>query len=382
MRFVYFTLAVLLYIVALPFLVYLRSKPKYHDSIPARFFLKDNPRFDVQGIWFHACSLGEVRSLSPFIEKLTHETVCISVITQTGFKEAKKHAFAHVRYLPFEIFLPFWMNKHKVLVVMEAELWPLLFIVAKAKGIKTVLLNARISDHSYRSYAKWGWFYRWIFKHIDLVLAQSDEDKTRLMQLGAKEIDVCGNIKQFQRYEVTKSYPKNRAKRLIILASTHEKEEALILDTIGLKPNDQVVVVPRHPERFEKVDAWLHDYARTQQRSYTRFSEHGSLESDVILCDTMGELINLYAIADIVILGGSFVEGVGGHNPLEPAFFGVKLISGESIFNQKVLFASVENSITCNSNTLGHIFETIEQYPASSISHGGDVTPLLEKILG
>jgi len=382
LRFIYYILAVLLYLVALPFLMYLRIKPKYHDSIPARFFLKDNPRFETNGVWFHACSLGEVRSLSPFIEKLATDDVCISVITQTGFKEAKKHSFAHVRYLPFEIFLPFWMKKHKVLVVMEAELWPLLFCVAKVKGMKTVLLNARISDHSYRSYAKFRWFYRWIFQHIDLVLAQSEDDKLRLMHLGAKDIDVCGNIKQFQHYKVTNVYTKDPTKRLIILASTHEKEEALILESITLHPSDQVIVVPRHPERFETVGRWLNAYATEHQQSYARFSESTSLTADMILCDTMGELINLYAIADIVILGGSFVEGIGGHNPLEPAFFGVKLISGSFVFNQKVLFASVENSITCNSKTLGHVFETIESYPASSISHGGDITPLLDKILG
>jgi len=382
LRFVYFTLAVLLYLVALPFLLYLRMKPKYHDSIPARFFLKDNPPFKVNGAWFHACSFGEVRSLAPFIEKLAGDDVCISAITQTGFKEAKKYSFAHVRYLPFEIFLPFWVNKHKVLVVMEAELWPLLFCVAKAKGIKTVLLNARISDHSYRSYTKFRWFYRWIFQSIDLVLAQSEEDKSRLMHLGAKQVEVCGNVKQFQHYDVTNVYAKDPTKRLIILASTHENEEELILGSLRLHPNDQVIVVPRHPERFEKVGKWLHAYATRHHHSYARFSEEHLLKADMILCDTMGELINLYAIADIVILGGSFVDGIGGHNPLEPAFFGVKLISGTFIFNQKVLFASVENSITCNSDTLAHVFETIENYPACSISHGGDIVPLLDKILG
>lgn len=382
MTFFYYVLTTLLYLLALPILVYLRFKPKYHDSIPARFFLKNNPRFDEGGIWFHACSFGEVRSLSPFIEKIDPLRVRISVITQTGFREASKYLLAQVRYLPFEIFLPFWIRKQKVLIVMEAELWPLLFIVAKAKGMKTVLLNARISDNSYASYARFGWFYRWIFNHIDFILAQSAEDKERLKTLGAKAVHVCGNIKVFSQYAVSHVYLKAPDKRVVVLASTHEGEEALILSQLTLLPNDQLIVVPRHPERFAKVGRFLSAYAENLGKSYAYLSKQNSLDADIILCDTMGELINLYAIADVVFLGGSFVEGIGGHNPLEPAFFGTKLISGEFIFNQKVLFDAVENAFTCKAEDIKNVFDSIENYPNSTIVHHGDIEPLLEQILG
>jgi len=382
LSFFYYFLATLLYLAALPYLMYLRFKPKYHDSIPARFFLKNNPHFDEGGIWFHACSFGEVRSLGPFIDKIEPSDVRISVITQTGFKEACKHSEAQVRYLPFEIFLPFWMRKQKVLIVMEAELWPLLFIVAKAKGIKTVLLNARISDNSYASYQRFSWLYRWIFQHIDLVFAQSAEDEQRLKGLGAKAVHVSGNIKAFSEYEVTHVYPKGKDKRVIVMASTHEQEEALILSHLTLRSNDQLIVVPRHPERFTKVDQLLKEYALDEGKTYTRLSQDSRVDSDIILCDKMGELINLYAIADVVILGGSFVDSIGGHNPLEPAYFGVKIISGEFIFNQKVLFEAVENIITCKVENLKNVFDSIEDYPKSAISHRSDIAPLLEQILG
>ena len=382
MIFFYYLLAVLLYILALPILVYLRFKPKYHDSIPARFFLNKNPLFDEGGIWFHACSFGEVRSLSPFIEKIEPSKVRISVITQTGFREASKYPLAQVRYLPFEIFLPFWIRKQKVLIVMEAELWPLLFIVAKAKGMKTVLLNARISDNSYASYARFGWFYRWIFNHIDLIFAQSSEDEQRLKTLGANVVHVCGNIKTFSRYDVSHIYAKDPAKRVVVLASTHEGEEELILSHLSLRANDQLIVVPRHPERFSKVDTFLSTYAENLGKRYTCLSNDNTLDSDIILCDKMGELINLYAIADVVILGGSFVKGVGGHNPLEPAFFGTKLMSGKFIFNQKMLFDAVENAFTCNVEDLKNVFDSIDTYPKSTIVHHGDIEPLLEQILG
>ena len=382
MIFFYYVLATLLYLLALPILIYLRFKPKYHDSIPARFFLKNNARFTEKGIWFHACSFGEVRSLSPFIEKIEPSSVRISVITQTGFREASKYPLAQIRYLPFEIFLLFWIRKQKVLIVMEAELWPLLFIVAKAKGMKTVLLNARISDNSYASYVRFAWLYRWIFNSIDLIFAQSLEDEQRLKTLGAKAVHVCGNIKAFSRYEVSHVYPKQPNKRVVVLASTHEGEEELILSHLTLLPNDQLIVVPRHPERFEKVNRLLSAYAENLGKSYMCLSKQNSLEADVILCDTMGELINLYAIADVVFLGGSFVDGVGGHNPLEPAFFGTKLISGEFIFNQKVLFDSVTNVFTCKAEDIKNVFDSIETYPKSAIVHHGDIEPLLEQILG
>lgn len=379
----YYLLATLLYLVALPYLLFLRTKAKYKDSIPARFFLKDNPSFEMHsGIWFHACSFGEVRSLKPFIDNLDVNDVRISVITQTGYLEAKKHQGAQVRYLPFEIFLPFWMKKQDVLVVMEAELWPLLFCVAKAKGIRTVLLNARISDNSFASYQRFAWIYRWIFSHVDCVFAQSETDKHRLMCLGAKDIDVCGNIKLFTEYHLTHSFTKQPQKRVIVLASTHAGEEALLLSQMVLREDDQLIVVPRHPERFEEVHGLLSAYAKSQQKSYERFSVDASLHDDIILCNTMGELINLYAIADVVVLGGSFIDGIGGHNPLEPAYFKTRLISGAFVFNQKVLFEAVENAVICSQENFKMVFENIDTYPKSAIIKGGNIKPLLAKIIG
>lgn len=378
----YYVAAVLLYIVASPFLVYLRFKPKYKDSLPARFFLSSNTPFPQGGVWFHACSLGEVRSLKPLIENITTEYVHVSVITQTGFNEAQKINNVDVRYLPFEIFLPFWISKAKVLVVMEAELWPMLFIVAKAKGMKTILMNARISDKSYASYRRFGFVYRWIFRYIDVVFAQSQSDKERLVNLGARDVRVGGNIKTFQNLTLTKQYPKRADTRVIVVASTHEKEEELILSHISLHVNDQLIVVPRHPERFEKVHQYVHGYAMKNQRTYARMTNDASMQADIILCDTMGELVNLYAIADIVILGGSFINGIGGHNPLEPAFFGAKIISGHYIFNQKVLFKCIENIEICEEENLRDVFEKADGLKNSVIINSGQIEPLIQEILG
>ncbi len=329
----------LFYILSLPALLALSLKKKYRSSIPARFFLYKNPPFQRSSIYFHACSLGETKALAPLIQEF--ESVNLSIITQTGFEEAKKYGNADVRYLPFEPLLWWWLRPQKALVVMEAELWYLLFYLSKKRGAKTFLINARISVRSFPRYKRFAWLYRHIFANIDYVFAQREVDKERLEFLGAKNVEVVGNIKLLNRPKVTKRYAKNRP--IIVAASTHDPEEEIIATdwVMSQKNRSTLVVVPRHPERFDEVDELLAHIAKREDLSYHRLSHNGSLDSDIVLVDTMGELINLYAVADLVILGGSFVP-VGGHNPIEPAFFGVPIISGEHIFNQKEAYAAVK----------------------------------------
>ena len=323
-----------------PILFLLSFFSKYRLSIPSRFFLYKNPRFKKSGVWFHVCSFGEVRSLSPLISKISDD-INISVITKTGYDEAKKFD-VDVRFLPYEFWLFFWINRQKILIVSEAEYWYMLFFMAKRRGVKSILINARISDNSYRSYLRFKWFYKKIFENIDEVFAQSDKDKKRLIELGAKNVKVTGNIKAYSKIEPTKEYKKD-SKTTITLASTHEGEEELILKYLPFKKDMKIIVVPRHPERFDAVFNLLKEYAKKMDLSISRFSNSQNFDSDITLVDMMGELINIYAISDIVLLGGSFVKGVGGHNPLECARFNTKIISGKYFFNQKPLYDLVEN---------------------------------------
>jgi len=340
----YYTVATIAYIVALPFLFFLKLKEKYQESIPARFFLKNNPPFPANGIHFHVCSLGEAKSIAPLIKHFNKELVRCSAITQTGFSEIKKYT-SNARYLPFEIFLPFWIKRQKALVVVEAELWYMLFLVAKAKGAKSFLINARVSQRSYPKYLKLRWFYKRIFQNIDRVYAQSKEDAKRLKALGAKNIQVTGNIKLASIPKPTKAYQKP-TNLIVTAASTHEREEELIIKAfLDLKKNKKdatLIVVPRHPERFERVQKLLEDFAKEHKLSFSSFSKSQSFKSDIILVDMLGELINIYAISDIIILGGSF-EKIGGHNAAEAAQFGCKIISGEHYFSQKDIFSAIEN---------------------------------------
>lgn len=368
-------MALFLYLFAVPYLLYLSFKKKYQRSIPARFFLKGNPSFEKNGIWFHACSFGEARSLKPIIEKI-EEDINISVITNTGYEEAKKIT-KNVRFLPFEIFLPFWIKKQKVLVVLEAELWLMMFFCAFSKGVKTVLINARISDNSYKNYKRFSWFYSFLFKYVNLVFCQSDQDKQRLQELGAKNITVAGNIKSFQNIKITKEYKKPE-KTLITLASTHEGEEELILENLDTK-DVKVIVVPRHPERFQGVDKYLKEFTKKRGLSYHKISQKDDFDSDVVLCDVMGELINIYAVTDITILGGSFFDGIGGHNPLEPAYFHTGLISGKYVFNQNTLLKTIDNFQLIDIGDLQKAVKKAEKLK-SFIKEEGDIEPILKAI--
>ena len=370
----YFLVLGVLWLLALPFLILLSTKNKYKKSIPSRFFLWNNPPFKNEDVWIHACSLGEVKSLKPLIDSL-HVKTSISTVTKTGYNEAVKLS-EDVRFLPFEILLPFWIRRFKVLVVTEAELWLMLFFVAKAKGAKTILINARVSDRSYKSYLKFSWFYRAIFSNIDEVFAQSQKDKERLLTLGARSVQVNGNIKTSQIPNKTKEF-KKPSKKVITLASTHEDEEELLLKSLHVK-DQMLIIVPRHPERFEKVHRFLKQYAKENKKSYERFSEIGFCECDVLLCDVMGELINIYAITDITLLCGSFVENVGGHNPLEPAFFNNILICGPYIFNQQVLFPLIDDVYMCEAKDLKELMK--EDLKHSSLHVKDALLPITKKI--
>jgi 3-deoxy-D-manno-octulosonic-acid transferase len=348
-------------------------KQKYKISIPKRFFLYKNPPFTNSAIWFHVCSFGEAVSIGPLLKRI-EKRVNISVITATGYDVAKKYD-ADVRFLPFESLLPFWVNHQKVLVVSEAELWYMLFFMAKKRGAKTMLINARISDNSYGSYQKFSWFYKKIFSYIDIVFAQSQKDKERLLELGAREVIVTGNIKAYADIAVTKTFEKP-SQEVVTLASTHRGEEEMLLEVMDYHDR-KIIVVPRHPERFNEVREMLENFALKRGLSFHAFSEREAFDSDIIMIDKMGELINIYAISDVVLLGGSFVENVGGHNPLEPATFGCKILSGKEIFNQKALFALVENICVVEA---AEIPLKISQAEPTKISGVVDIQPIIEAI--
>ncbi|RKV20974.1 3-deoxy-D-manno-octulosonic acid transferase [Helicobacter pylori] len=386
-KFFYLLLLTLGHLLGAPFIFFWSFKEKYRHSLKARFFLKDNLLKSEPTFWFHACSYGEVKSLEPIIQALK-EPILISVTTNTGFELAAQ-TYQHsqhieVRYLPFETLLFAWkknLKRLKTLVVTEAELWFNMFDTAQKLGAKTMLINARISVRSYPKYQRFSFFYALLFKRIDLILAQSKDDQKRLLNLGAKKVVDFLNIKRFSKPVITSFYPKNPSALNIVLASTHEGEEELGLKAfLELKKtfkNARLIVVPRHPERFKSVQNLLQDILKTTPFSLECFSSKGFVECDILLVDSLGELNNFYAIADIVILGGSFVK-MGGHNPLEPAFFNTRLITGEYLFNQVALFELIKPyKIVPKEDLLDALLDYKNLGVARFLDNGHDLNELL-----
>jgi len=378
----YFFLATLLYIVALPFLLLISFKAKYRESIPARFFLWKNGSFKKEDIWFHVCSLGEARALAPIMEKLKGRDVSITTITHTGHAEASKYG-VETRYLPYEAILPFWITKHNYLVVLEAEFWYLLFAVARARGAKVVLLNARMTERSFPKYMKLRWLYVRMFQRVDKVFCQSSADKERFEALGAHNIEVVGNIKLAQKIVSTKCYDKPSCE-VIVAASTHADEEEPIVEAFleyKKERHTKLVVVPRHPERFEAVYALL-QALKDEWITLSRWSEKQDFEADIILVDAMGELNNIYAISDVAVIGGAFREDVGGHNPLEPAHFGCKIITGEHAFMQQELFKYVHNVQEVSSEQILAALNRAEHMEKSYVDEKIDIESIISYLKG
>jgi 3-deoxy-D-manno-octulosonic-acid transferase len=372
-----------LYFAALPLLVYLSFKQKYRESIPARFFLFNNPRFKSgNGVWFHVCSLGEARALKPILDLLGDKDIKITTITHTGQAEARRYN-AEVRYLPYEMFLPFWARGQDVLVVLEAEFWFMLFSVLRAKGTRIILLNARISEKSAKKYLQFAWFYKKMLSHVEMIYAQSEADKNRFLALGAKNIEVIGNIKLAGKISKTKEYKKPEVE-FIVAGSTHESEEESVLKSFVEYRNQsdaKLAIVPRHPERFESVYELMKKYADKNSLTLSRFSHDKEFKADMILVDAMGELNNIYAISDIVILGGAFRDDVGGHNPLEPAYFGCKIITGKHFFHQKELFKYVHHVQYVERDEIHKALMKCKELPPSMVEEKIDLKPVIERIM-
>jgi 3-deoxy-D-manno-octulosonic-acid transferase len=369
--------AALLYVVAFPLLILFSFKKKYRESIPARFFGIKNPPFQPHDIWFHVCSLGEAKAIAPILERLRDKSVAISVITHTGYTAASAYA-AQVRYLPYEIWLWFWIERPKTVVVLEAEFWYLLFRLSHKRGARVIALNARISDRSFPKYYRMRWFYRILLSQCDRIFCQSNEDMARFIALGANNVEVVGNIKLAQKIVSNKTYTKPEG-LLIVAASTHEgEEEGIVRSFIEYRethPDTKLLVVPRHPERFVKVGELIERI--TPSLSFSRWSESQSMDTDITLVDAMGELNNLYAISDVAILGGAFAP-IGGHNPLEPAYFGCKIITGEQIFLQRELFKYVSHVQFVGLEGITEALKHAEELPSSQVNGSVDLQRVLD----
>ena len=347
----------------LPFVVlrlYWRSlrASDYRRRLAERFgFFRGRPA--PGGIWVHAVSVGEVQAIEPLVRHLRerHPELAVTLTTSTPTGSARVRALFgdevfHV-YFPYD--LPWCIDaflervRPRLLVMVETEIWPNLLRLCAKRGIPTLLANGRLSARSARGYARLGDFTRRVFGLIGRVAAQSPADAERFVKLGvpAERVAVTGSIKFDQRLPASVQEQVQVVKRIWgedrpvwVAASTHEGEEEQVLEAhariLERVPSALLVLVPRHPERFDRVAALV----KRRGLGLVRRSEGASCgpQTRVFLGDTMGELPLFLGVADVAFIGGSLVKQ-GGHNMLEAAAQGVPVVFGPHVFNFSAIAA-------------------------------------------
>ncbi len=333
--------------------IILRSQKSkaYRQRLPERLGLCQQP-YQSGGIIVHAASVGEVIALKSFIEQLTQRysnlPITVTTFTPTGSDQVKKLFGTRVQhsYLPLDIYpctsIFLTRLKPKLMIFMETELWPNLIAQCKNKKIKLLLINARLSKSSLKNYQKITPLIRPCLNHFDKILCQSQENLHHFLALGA-DIPRCintGNLKfdinlttqiVTKQAELSQYMTQNRT--IWLVASTHQGDEEIALNAFkklqAHSPELLLLLVPRHPERFNNVAQLCQKTGFTiARRSKNEEVEH----QDIWLLDTLGELMAAFSLADIVTMGGSFSH-IGGHNPLEPALFKKPIIVGSNMSN-------------------------------------------------
>ncbi len=317
--------------------------------VPARLQL---PAANVRVIWVHAVSVGEVLAVAGLVEQLrrgSQHRIVISTTTDTGQALARKRfGEANVFYFPLDF--AFAIRRYlralrpEMIVIAETEFWPNFIRLVHASGAKIAVVNARISDRSWPRYRRFRGLMRRLLADVDLFLAQTSEDATRLQDIGAapERVRVSGNLKfdipvpvpPAIVEEVRASIEASATGPVLVCGSTVEGEEPLLLNALEnvlvQYPRAAMILAPRHPERFPAVAALLE---RMSIRFWPRSAWNGEpLNGGVLLLDTIGELAALYALADIAFVGGSLVPR-GGHNIIEPAQYGMAIVVGNHTEN-------------------------------------------------
>ncbi|MEQ5178061.1 MULTISPECIES: lipid IV(A) 3-deoxy-D-manno-octulosonic acid transferase [Proteus] len=340
-----------------------RKAPAYRKRWGERYgFCKG--KVVPQGILLHSVSVGETLAAVPLVRALRHHypdlPITVTTMTPTG-SERVRSAFGddvyHV-YLPYD--LPGSVNRFlktvdpKLVIIMETELWPNLISKLHQRKIPLIIANARLSERSAAGYQKLGSFVKTMLQKITLIAAQNQEDGERFIELGLKRshLHVTGSLKfdisvtpelAARAVALRRQWAAHRP--VWIATSTHEGEETIILEThkklLTQFPQLLLILVPRHPERFPKAE----QLTREAGLKYTLRSTDAvpDAQTQVVIGDTMGELMLLYGIADLAFVGGSLVER-GGHNPLEAAAHAIPVIMGPYTFNFKNICAKLDQA--------------------------------------
>ncbi len=308
-------------------------------------------------LWVHAVSLGEVRTITKFLELASQKfNICLTTTTETGrtFAEKlmKENPNLTVYYNPFDLGFVIKRFLKKInpaaLVLVETEIWPNLTWVS-SKYIPVFLINARLSDKSFKKYKALSFFFKPILNRITAICVQNENYLHKFRGLGVtpNKIYLTGNLKSDITIPFMKFDELETLRRPIIVAgSTHEGEEKMILTSFfQVKEVSSLLLVPRHPERFNKVYYLCREFKGAEDvliLKYSEFTNNPKILSDlkdlqkekkiIIVVDKIGILASLYRIADVAIIGGSFIPH-GGQNPLEAIYWKVPVIVGPHMEN-------------------------------------------------
>ncbi|SBS28258.1 3-deoxy-D-manno-octulosonic acid transferase [Marinomonas spartinae] len=299
-------------------------------------------------LWIHCASVGEALAVRPLVEqwraKYPQRPLLITTMTPTGAEQvAKTFPFAEHRYLPMDwrcsVRRALKRLECRHLLIVETELWPNLLGQAKRKGIKVDIVNARMSERSFRRYEKFSMVSRPLMQLPDTFLAHAQADADRFAALGAKQVIVTGSIKfdlTVPEAVVTDNWQAQMTSPFIWVAgSTHQGEDEILLavhrQLVEKIPGALLVIVPRHPERFAATFELAKSlFDKVALRSSVELSQWADF--NVVIGDTMGELMHYYQAADLAFVGGSLIRR-GGHNPIEPALLGKATLVGPHTFN-------------------------------------------------
>ncbi|KNX76159.1 3-deoxy-D-manno-octulosonic acid transferase [Pseudomonas sp. 250J] len=353
------TLYTLLFHLGLPLValrLFLRGRkaPAYRARIAERFACK-LPPMRQGGIWVHAVSVGESIAAAPMVRALLKQypdlPITLTCMTPTGSERIRAMFEGEPRvqhcYLPYD--LPWAAGRFldhvrpRLGIIMETELWPNHIHQCARRGIPVALANARLSERSARGYARFAGLTRPMLEEMSLIAVQTETEAERFRALGARDecVQVTGSIKfdlkiddqLLPRAVALREQWAARQRPVWIAASTHDGEDALILEAhrelLKVHSDALLILVPRHPERFAAVHELCAGQFSTVRRST---GDAVTAQTQVLLGDTMGELLFLYALADIAFVGGSLVA-TGGHNPLEPAALALPVLMGPHVFN-------------------------------------------------
>ena len=379
--------------------------PAYFDRLGQRFGV-GVPKLGRRSIWVHAVSVGEVQAAVPLVRRLRRrfpETpLVLTTVTPTGaarvrsvFGDDVTHA-----YVPFETsgaIRRFFENVNPVLaIILETEIWPNLYHECGRRDVPLVLASARISPRSVKSYRRLVPLFREALSHGIVIAAQSAADAERFRVLGAAEerTFITGNIKfdiepapDLARHGVDFRRQLGAARPVWVAASTHTGEEQQVLDAheeiLAAEPDALLILVPRHPERFDEVAALVERYGYGIVRRTS--GEPVTAKTRVYLADTMGDLPMLYAASDVAFVAGSLVP-IGGHNLLEPAALGVPIVTGPHLFNSEdiaQLFRESDASrVVTTSDALADVVTALFQDETARVALGQRAFSLLEQNRG